>query len=322
MQTKKRPFLTWLTSVALMASFNSQAVEPDAADWFLSVDVASIKNSPLADIIDDEHGEKDGALEMLSHVFGDEIPDQINEINLYGSIQGKEDFSILVQGDFTASSKDAFFAHENLKIDSRELSFGNHTIKEWTFNGNTSIVGFEDEDIADVDTDAIVYVAEVRPDVIMLSRDLKDVKSWLSGQNDFSELSQNGIFSVIVNIQEALASGGVKVGGHHNAFQSDLMKKISQISFSMLEDGENMLLEAALSTTNEDTAAQVQQVLNGLVALNALSNKNLDHDLGAQVLSNLKIESNGSNIIVSSYAPFELIKQHKADEMYIIDVED
>ncbi|WP_395376144.1 hypothetical protein [Marinicella sp. W31] len=322
MQKKKRHLFTMLVSVSLMISFGSQAVEPDAADWFLSVNVSSIKNSPLADFIEDEHGEKDGALEMISHVFGDEIPDQINEINIYGSIQGKEDFSVLVQGDFTTASKDVFFAHENLQIDTRELSFGNHTIQEWTFNESTSIVGFEDEDITDSDTNAIVYVTEVRPDVIMLSRDLKDVQNWLSGQNDFSELSQNGIFSVIVNVKEALASGGIKVGGHHNAFQSDLMKKISQISFSMIEDGENMLLEAALSANDKETAAQIQQVMNGLVALNALSNKNLQNDLGAQVLNNLKIESNGSNIIVSSYAPFALIQKHKEDGMYVIDLED
>jgi len=324
MQKKKRPLFTTLMVLCLTFSFNSQAVELNAADWFLSVNVATIKSSPLGAIIEEKSdADDDEAIALLSHVFGPDLPEQINEVNIYGSVNGEDDFSILVQGDFTTSSKAAFFAHENLRVDSRDITFGSHTIQELTINENTAVIGFDgDEDIADVDTDVVVYAAEVRPDVLMLSRDLQDVKNWLSGQHDFSQLSQNGIFSMVVNVQEALARGGIKVDDHHHAFQSDLMKKLSQISFNLIEDGENMLIEAALSATDNDTAAQIQQVLNGLVALNALSNKNLQNDFGAQLLSNLKIESNGNNIIVSSYAPFALIDELKAQHMIEVDITD
>ena len=316
MQTKKRPFLMTLMMLCLIWSINSQAVEVSSADWTLSVNLNAIKASPLAAIIDEKHGKDDDALELMAHVFGPDFADQINEIHLYGAVGGQDDFSVLVQGDFTSESRAAFFAHDNLRIDSRDISFGNHTIQEWEINENTAIINFDGaEHIADADKELTLYVAEVGSDLIMLSRDLNDVQSWLSGHNSYNDFSQNGIFSMIVNVQEALARGGMKMGGHHGAFQSDLMKKLSQVSFSMIEDGDNMLIEAALSAKDQETTAQIQQVLNGLIALNALSNKNIDNDFGASLLSNLKIENNGDHIIVSSFAPFALIEEIREKHM-------
>ncbi len=296
-------------SATVFLSFNALAVDMNAASWYLNVDVNSIKQGPLKSILD----HKDEDFNKVVNIFmGKEFHDQINQVTLYGDTEGFEDFSILIQGDFSENAKHQFFNHSNIKLDESVEVYNNSRIRKWSINSNTKIIGMEEEAKFDEDSNLELYLTEITPNLIMVSRDLSDTKNWLSNKYDINDINQNGLFSVIVNLQEALAHGGMKIEDGNMDFHSQVLKKVSQLSFSVIEDGANYILEAALTSEDDATAVQVEQVINGLIALNGLSNVS-DNPLHEQLMGNLNIDRDGLNIIISSSVSSDLIVEKIAE---------
>jgi hypothetical protein len=294
-----------LLATTIFASLNSSAVEMDEASWYLNVDLTSIKQSPLKSIMD--HKDKD--LNKAINIFmGNEFHDQIDQITLYGETKGFEDFSVLIQGDFTENAKHQFFSHPQIKLDENYIKFNNTKIHQWSINENTKIIGMEEEINFEnhKDKEFDLYLTELSPRLIMLSRDLADAKRWIDNDYSINDISENGVFSVIVNLQEALAHGGMKIEDGEMDFHSKILSKVSQLSFSIIEGESEYIFEAALAAEDEATALQVEQVLNGLLALNALSNSN-DNPLHGELMKQLKIEKSDLNLLISTSASSDLV---------------
>lgn len=297
-------------SASLLAAFNSNAVNMNDASWYLNVDIDTLKQGPLNSVMKIEDEEVN---EMINLFFGAEFHQQVNQITLYGDNEGFGDFSVLLQGDFTEKSRQDLFNHKNIKLDEEVIYFKDHPIHQFDINKNIQVLGYEEKVTIDDETDIKLYVTELQPNLIMLSRDLSDTQSWISNKFNVNDISQSGLFSVIVNLQQALAHGGMKLDKGNMKMNSEILKKVSQVSFSIIEDKDSYILEAALTTDDDATATQVLQVLNGLIALNALSNVS-DNELHNQLMSNLDIQRNGFNIIITTSAETNLIVKSIAEK--------
>lgn len=292
-----------ILSASLFAAFNSNAVNMNDASWYLNVDVESLKQGPLKSVINTDDKEFN---EIINVFLGEDFHQQINQVTLYGDNHGFSDFSVIIQGDFTEKSRQDLFNHKNVNLDEEVIYYNNHPIHQLDINKNIQVLGYEEKLTLDDETEIKLYVTELQPNLIMVSRDLSDTQNWLSNKFNISDISQSGLFSVIVNLQQALAHGGMKFDKGNMKMHSEILKKVSQVSFSVIEDKDAYILEAALTTDDEATATQVQQVLNGLIALNALSNVT-ENALHTQLMSNLDIQRNGFNIIISTSVETDLI---------------
>ena len=310
----KKLIKSTLLATTIFASINSSAVEMDEASWYLNVDLNTIKQSPLKSIMDNKSDDLNKAIGIF---MGNEFYDQIDQITLYGETKGLEDFSVLIQGDFTENAKHQFFSHPKINLDENYIKFNSAKIHQWNINENTKIIGLEEEIKFDShhenDKELNLYLTELSPRLIMISRDLADTKRWIDNDYNINDISQNGVFSVIVNLQEALAHGGMKIEDGEMDFHSKVLSKVSQLSFSIIEDGSQYLLEASLAAEDEATALQVEQVLNGLLALNALSN-NTDNPLHSELLKQLKVERSDLNILISTNVSSDLVINYIAQK--------
>jgi len=95
--------------------------------------------------------------------------------------------------------------------------------------------------------------------------------------------------------------------------KSTVFQKINHLSASVMDMGSNLNVEAALGTRDEATAQQVQQVINGLVAMNALSSQADRSEAWMTMMNKLSVVKKGQDLILSTSIPFDIAIEAVAD---------
>jgi len=290
------------------------AVNMNNAGWYLHVDVQSLKSGALAKIIeakrakDQQHDKKD-VDKFLNIALGREFKNQIQQVTVYGDQAGYGDFTVIAQGPFTRDAKKAFFENIKLGNNSNNSKFKGTTIQEWIFEGFKS-----DEKDSDGDSKISIsvnqedkkpmrlYSAEIDSKTIIVSKDQDEVKAWLKGTYSKKDLSREGVFSVVVHLDRAIAHGGLNfgegIGDIDLGFDSKMMQKLTQFSFSLSQDDSDALIEIGLVATDEKVAIQLKNIANGLISLQAMAG-DVDDDVQA-IVKNLSIDVDGVNLLLKT----------------------
>ena len=86
--------------------------------------------------------------------------------------------------------------------------------------------------------------------------------------------------------------------------------KVSK-SFKLDEVGNLAMMELALTTTDNETAMQIQSIVAGLIALQKLSGNEMDAKAKA-LLDNLQIELIGDALLIKTEIDVDLLNQEQS----------
>lgn len=286
----------------------ADAVNKTNADWYLHLDIKAIEHGSLKDLI--EHKTQDNDVDkILVMAIGEHLKEELEKITVYGTHTGLNDFTLMMQGDFSDKARKDFQQKmADGKNHGTEIVAGN-TLHSWVFDGYHSADGELNIEVDDDDKPLQLYAAELGGKAIVVSRDKNEVKSWMEGQYSINELDRDGVFEVVVNLQNALAHGGFKFGkGKVDlGFDSSVMQKVSQFSFSVAQNKKTTDIEVGLVTKDKQIALQLKNIVNGLIALQAIAG-DMDEDIQA-FTKNLSIEAQGVNVILKSSIETSEIKK-------------
>ena len=309
-----------VVGLCLLAS-SAFAVPMNDADWYLHVDVTSLKSGSLAEFVKErknmhiDSDDKDVDV-FLNSTLGKEFKNQIQQLTVYGDQAGYGDFTLIAQGPFTKEAKEAFFDRVKFSSDYTTSKFNGSTINKWTFEGYESKEKDSDGDhkisiqLGDDDKPVVLYSAEIDSKMIIVSKDEDEVKAWLKGSYSKKNLKGEGVFSVVVHLDRAIAHGALNLndaGDMDFGFDSKMMKKITQFSFSLSEDDDIARIEVGLVATDEKVAMQLRNIANGLIALQSMAG-DIDQDIQA-VVSNLSIDVDGVNLLFKTSISTKQLKE-------------
>ncbi len=319
---------SWLAGFGLLAltflTTNAIAVNMPNASWYVHLDAKAIKQSAIINAIKEK---KDKDYEsFLDFALGQALNQQLQQLTIYGEQAGNKDFTLLLQGDFSKQAKKDFFNKLKLGADYSSSMISTVRVHQWFFDGVDS--GSSDEaeknqkdkvsgktsikhknnvikfNLDKEDAPLQLYSAELAANLIIVSRDLDEVESWIKGAYSQQQLNRRGLFSVVVHLDRAMAHGGMNFGADKIdlGFNSSVMKKVSQISFSLSELKKDVRVEVGLVTKDEKVAQQVKNIINGLLALKAIAGDEMDSEI-KPFLDNLNIERDGVNVLLTSTMP-------------------
>ncbi len=284
------------------------AVNKTNADWYLHLDIKAIEQGSLKDLID--HKTEDNDIDkVLVMAFGEHLKEELEKITVYGAHTGFNDFTLMMQGDFSDKARKDFQQKmADGKNHATEKVSGN-ILHSWIFDGYHSDDGELDIDVDDDDKPLQLYAAQLGRKAIVVSRDKNEVKAWMKGQYGLNELNHEGVFEVVVNLQNALAHGGFNFGKEKIdlGFDSSVMQKVSQFSFSVAQTEKTTDIEVGLVTKDKQIAIQLKNIVNGLIALQAIAG-DMDEDIQA-FTKNISIEAQGVNVILKSSIDTSEIKK-------------
>ena len=291
--------LTTLTLLSILA-FNSQAVSYNEANWYVTVDVEQIKSKVLP---------------MLTHLpkgknnvsIANNIPDQVQQITFYGHSEVENDLSAAVTGDFNNYSLNDYINTMMFQVANESpVTLSNIT----SYNGRD----IEQYIISKGDESKSFFSAKINPNLVVVSFEQSEVYNWIDNKYQNNELQKSGLVSLLINIESAMAHMGTDLKSNSKHFNSALFQKITQFSASIYESSaDGLTIESALSTADDATAKQLEQILNGLVAMNALSNSTENNQVLTALMNRLQINNHGSELLVSTALPYNLLSEVDID---------
>ncbi len=288
-------------SLLISLSFNSQAVAYDQANWYVTVDVSQVRNKivPLLSQNKNAH---------IQTSINKHLPQEVQQISVYGHSEAENDLSLVVSGDFITFEVNEYI-NSLMYLVEAEKDFNVALFNTNIYNGRS----IEQYKATGKNDSKSFYSAKVNDNLIVLSMDENEMKNWIDNKYNSNELKNSGLVSVLVNIESAMAHMGADLSSNKNSFNSAVFQKITQFSASVIEAGENLVIESALSTADEATAKQLEQVLNGLIAMNALSNLDNDNPVLSALVSGLTISNQGNELLLSTEFAINLISEINID---------
>ncbi len=292
-----------LTLIFLICTFNIQASAYDEANWYISLDVAQVQ-SKLVPFLPKAKANK------VEFSINEHLPDGLEQVTLYGHSDVENDLSVAVTGDFSNFAFNDYLINlMYLADDDRDADVSLFATE--SYQGRS----IEEYRITDGNESKSFFSSQVSSELLILSFEANEVKNWIDNKYSTFELKNSGMVSVLVNIESAMAHMGADLKSHPKGkdvpFRSAMLNKVNQFSASVFDSGDDMSIDAALSTADAATAKQLEQVINGLIAMNALSGLDQKSPALASLFGSLKISNHGSDLLLSASLPYQLLHDLK-----------
>ena len=286
--------------VTMLLSVQSNAVGMKEASWYLNLDVHQLTNNEFVKYMHGKSENNDFDIKQ--------IPKEIDSIIMYGDSRGSDDATVVINGDFSQFSiydfaLDLIYKEEENAakfITEKTVSHSNHDIQVLTIK--------DEKKTNDESKTKDIYFAAINNDMSVVGLNLDEVKSWIDNNYSVDDLSSGSIFSVLVNVESALAHMGMNLDKNSDMLHSEIFKKVSEVSASVREVNDDMVLEVALTAVDAATATQLEQIISGLIAMNNLSGANDENQLHAMFMQNLNIEKNGNVIVINTFVSMDELK--------------
>lgn len=285
-----------LLVIITMVSFQTHANGIKDVTWYLSVDIDQVQNNETLRIL--YNNSENVSIDIES------IPKELSHITIYGNSKGSEDATAIISGDFSHFSMTNFVI--NYLYSREDIS---EQIKDSTIVYHDQEIRILSIESQHENKNKEVYFSKVSNDLSVISLDLNEVESWIDGAHDTFDVNNGSLFSVVVNVESALAHMGVNLDENRHMLQSEIFQKVSQVSASVSEIVSDIVIEISLSAKDDVTATHIEQVINGLLAMNNLSNANDKNELHKLLIQNLSIERNANNVLLNTYAPLTELKK-------------
>lgn len=284
-----------LIIMAIACSITSHAGGYDNASWYVSIDVDQARQKLIPHLSERSKANNDFEFTQL-------IPQGVSHITMYGESNESSTLTQVLSGDLHGFSVLNFInelekqAGEDAKVSLVERTKHNgQTIEHF-------VIGAEQKEKA-------FYTTLINDQTLVASFSKDEVINWANNNYKSLGLHQTGLVTVHVKIESAMMHMGADIDQGSKPFQSHMFKKIDQVSASLLEDQDDLLFEIALVTADDATAKQVNAVINGLVAMNALSDATTENKALSALLNNLNIDSKGNHVMILSHLPMALLAE-------------
>jgi len=292
----KKRITQLMFTMVMMYAMAANATAYDEANWFITIDVEQVRTKVLPLI------PKSKEQVVLAQV----VPHEVHNITMYGHSEAEDDLSLAVTGQFAG-----FSFNDHLQDQLLLLEQSDAILLDETESHRGRVI--ERYRIKEKQGDVGIYVAKVTDSLMVLSLQKAEVRNWIDQKYHMQDLSNNGLVSLLVNVESAMAKMGADLQAHQSPFQSTVFNKIAQFSASIYEAGDQLGLEAAVATADEASAKQMEQVLNGLIAMQALSEMNHDKPVLAALMAELMISNHGNELLITTALPFALLAEIDVD---------
>jgi len=286
--------------LTMLFSLQSNAVGIKEATWYLTVDVNQVVNNELFKHLHSHPNEMSLNIEK--------IPKEIDTITMYGDSRGSDDATAVLKGDFSQFSVYDFalnFIYH--KKDNAAKLATESTIRY--ASQDILVLEVKDENKSDDDRrNKEIYFSAINDEISVVSLNLNEVKNWIDNVYSPIDINNGSIFSVLVNVRSALAHMGMNLEKNSHMMHSEIFKKVTEVSASVTEANDDIVIEVALTAADSATATQIEQVISGLIAMNNLSGANDDNQLHAIFMQNLTITKDDNAIMISTFAPIDELK--------------
>jgi len=299
-QKIKSAFMIIIVSIITLQSFASGM---NNATWYVSIDVDRLQNNEIYQLIHDKELQ-------TSNIKSDglsNIPKEISHITFYGDAKGSKDATAVIRGDFSNFSLNEhllniLYEHEETSkiFQESELNYKKHHIKV------LKVTEFHQGDEDEIKN---VFLSKVNNELSVISFNVNEVEKWLDSEYTDTSVTKDRLLSVEVDVATALAHMGMNLEENSHLMHSEIFKKVLQVSASITEENDDMAIDIALTTSDDATAIQIEQVINGLVAMKNLSTSDDDNELQEAFIKNLLIERNNNNILITTYASVGDVKK-------------
>lgn len=280
---------------------DSQASNYNQANWYVTVDVNQVRTTIVPLMSQGKSTEIKSALQK-------HLPQEVQQVSLYGNSEIEDDLSVVINGDFNTFEVNDYI-NSLMYLVEADKDFTVVLFDSYAYNNRL----IEHYKLSRGNESKPLYSAKINDELIVLTVDPNEIESWVDNKYNSNELKSSGLVSVLVNIESAMAHVGANLGSNSQPFKSAVFNKITQFSASIYESGENLTIQSALTTADQATAKQLEQVINGLIAMNALSNLNQNNELLSAVLAGLEINNQGNDLLVSTEFALKLIAQVGSD---------
>ncbi len=293
----KKTLTTLILTLMLACTISAQASPYDQANWYFTLDLEQVRNKIVPLIA--ERNEAKTQFQMSQH-----LPTEVMQITAYGHSEAEDDLSVILNGDFSGFNVNDYINNLMLVLEaSEEVSMG--LFDSYDYKGAL----IEQYQVSGKNESKSFYSAKISSQMIVLSFEESEVKNWVNSKYNSYDVNQSGMVSLLINIESAMAHMGADLNSNSKPFNSAVFQKITQFSASLYESSDNLIIDSALSTADEATAQQLEQVINGLIAMNALSNLDEKKPVLSAVLAGLKISNQGSDLLISTQFALSLVSQ-------------
>jgi len=272
-------FLLLLVSAGTAKSASSSlpaSIIPENAQWIIHLDMKRFHSTRISDLV---NGDQINFFTLVNQRMIKEtsinLINDISSITLYGMNQNKRNNVMCLSGNF---NKGFILSRLEKAKGYRKDKLGKYTIHKWRDSAFCTFLSDH------------LLVSSLHP---MKESALMDVLNTISGKR--SNLMASPLISAINKMpRDAFL---IAVADDISALDGDLptsmiLRKTGMVFFVAQEKNENLKLNLKLNTDTPDTAKNIQQIVNGFVALARL--KHSEEDDRWKIMENLKIKLLGN----------------------------
>lgn len=275
----KRLLILILTLFILMASVTfakgdlPTAIIPAQTQWLIHFDMSQFLSTKLSQFLMglEEKDFAEAQQKMLKELKLDPFKD-LYSVTLFGSGADEEEAVVCIQANFDRKFLVSRLQEED---DYRKSSYGRHTIHKWEHRQYGTFVNSKMALLSQSESN-------LKKALDVMTGKGKNVKS----ASLFKQLKSlpNGAFL------KAVTGDLARLTGHLKQASPLILQNARVAIFMALEKSEVLRLKLRLTTRDEDTATNIYQMVNGLMAMARLHKHN-DSDLDhvKQLLEGIKI---------------------------------
>ncbi len=267
-----------LPASAVIAGGLNKGIISGDANWVAHVDVEGFNNSAIGRIIRrhlDETGELQ-KLEAFKAVFSFNPLDDIRNVTIYGSGKEKENAVAVIQAKF---DKETLLKLLRQNATYKEVKYGKYQIQSWIDDKHK---GNEDDRQYGSFHGKDTVIIGSGLDTVKKSLDVLDGKAKNARQKKVFRLLRKAPKGAVV---VAAANGLAKMAEQWD--QAVMLKNTNQSCLFVGEADGNFFIDLKLDATSPETATELTQMIQGLIALLNLAGK--DQPKVAELAAAIKV---------------------------------
>ncbi len=281
-----------VTGRAQAGEFDAKQV-PSGVHWFLHLDVGGFKKTKLGQFALKQAKQAGPELDQLAELLQFDFRKDLDGATLFGQGDDEKQWAILFQGKF---KKVPLLAALKWKDGFKQLSEAGHEILTWRDGKGEG----QKTHFGTIVNEGLIAMGSSKQRLVQALNVLKGKAPALQPEQlGGLKLNKGNYFLAgVVNVKD------LPIPPEARAF------KVQSIGFRLGEHGENITAHLLLNSTDEDSGLQIQQMLQGLLAMGQLQVAASDEPEAkklAAMLKNLKIARQKNMVQVDLAFPVAMV---------------
>lgn len=274
-----------------------------AATWVAHVDCDGLRPTGVGQYLQEQMEKPDAQTKLAAFqaIFGFDLRKQLHGLTLYSTGSEAAEGVLLVYADF---DPDRLVTLATAAKDHQSTNYKKHVIHSWIDEHKKAKRGTSQRTYAAIQGPRVIFGQQSA--AVEGALDVLDgTTANLSGAKEFAQLGAPGDTSLIEGVAR---TGLISANADSNAALLGLSRLVRlQVGESRQQVSATLILEAK----DQETAAQIDSIAQGLVALMKLQSKKPE---GQKLAQALKLRQDGSSVVATLTLPdSDVVAMMKAD---------